>query len=68
MCYHQFLTAEGVLSIEICRRLLAVYGAHVDMSTMSQWADKCNDGEAGTSDLWDYPRPVCPVTPTSNLL
>ena len=67
-CYYQFLAAEGVPPIEIHRKMLPVCGACVDMGTVSRWASKCKDGETGTSDLWDNPRPVRPVTATSNPL
>ena len=38
------------------------------MSTVSQWANKCKDGGAGTSDLWDNSGPGHPVTATSSPL
>ena len=58
----------GAPPIEIHQSMLAMYGVSVDMSTVSQQANKYKDGEAGTSDLWDNPRPVRPVTATSNPL
>ena len=60
--------ADGVPPIEIHQRMLAVYVACVYMSTMSRWVNKCKDGEAGTSDSWDNPRPGRPVTATGNPL
>ena len=39
-----------------------------DMSTVSLWTNECKDGVAGTSDLWNNPRPGHPVTAASNPL
>ena len=60
----EFLTAEGVTPKEIHRRMQAVYGDCVDVSTVRRWATKCKDADPQTSDLHDKERAGHPVTAT----
>jgi hypothetical protein len=50
----EFLTAEKVPTIEIHRRMQAVYGDHcVNVSTVRCWLRQFKDGELRQADLSD---------------
>jgi len=63
----EFLTAEKVPSVEIHRRMQAVYGDQsVDVSTVRRWVRLFKDGEFGQADLSDKTRSGSPVTDFKN--
>ena len=62
------LTAEQVPSIEIHRRLQAIYGDQcVDVSTVRRWVRRFKDGELGQADLNDKTQSGRPVTASDQL-
>jgi transposase len=63
----EFLTAEKVPTIEIHRRIQAVYGDQcVGVSTVRRWVRGFKDGELGQADLSDKTRSGRPVTDFKN--
>ena len=64
----EFLTVEKVPSIEIHRRMQAVYGDQcVDVSRVRRWIRRFKDGELGQADLSDKTRSGRPVTASDQL-